>query len=153
MLTNSWGKSRCNRKSVDVGYNPPKHPVGAFYGQCDGFNAVVLSVVTAQNGPLQEGRVVERFGFTGIFGHAFMVVDRDSSSDLQDPHTWGAKCITIDVWYALQTDTPVVKWPARRGEDDERFLIYLNSIKEKLEGNKFKVDDKWTTRKERHIIP
>jgi hypothetical protein len=73
-----------------------------------------------------------------------MVIGRDQAGDLQDPHTWGADCIIIDCWFALQDGTVFVKKPASRLDDAERILDYYQSIKTK-NNNIFKIVDTWKT--------
>jgi hypothetical protein len=88
-----------------------KHP---FVGVCESFNAVVIAILAAKNSPLAEGTVIEYIGVKqGNLGHAIAVINRANRVEavgvtVPAPDLWGAECIVVDQWYALQAGTAPV---------------------------------------------
>ncbi|GAA1977039.1 hypothetical protein [Amycolatopsis minnesotensis] len=85
-----------------------------FVGVCESFNAVAIAILTARNSPLDNGTVIEYIGVKqGGLGHAIAVIGRaDRVEAVGDtvpvPGLWGADCIVVDQWYALQAGTAPV---------------------------------------------
>jgi hypothetical protein len=64
-------------------------------------------------------------------GHVFLVVNRLSTSDINDPATWGPG-FAVDVWWAKQritTGTNPVKTPTGGGYQDETYFSNLKGKK------------------------
>lgn len=79
-----------------------------FIGVCESFNCIVLAMLTAKNSPLHVGDVVEYIGVkhTAV-GHAICAIYRSNQTEevgqaVPVPDDWGADCIVVDQWYALQ---------------------------------------------------
>lgn len=121
--------SQFQSRSLGYGDNPPSHAErvkayldwGAaravnqpFVGVCESFNAVAIAILVAKNSPLANDTVVEYIGVKqGSLGHAIAVIDRANRVEavgqtVPAPHLWGADCIVVDQWYALQANTSPV---------------------------------------------
>ncbi|APU12700.1 MULTISPECIES: hypothetical protein [Actinoalloteichus] len=113
-------------KSLGYGDTPPSHAervkayldwgaaraVGhPFIGVCESFNTVVIAILAAKNSPLADGTVIEYIGVKqGNLGHAIAVIGRANQTEsvgqtIPAPGLWGADCIVVDQWYALQAGT------------------------------------------------
>jgi hypothetical protein len=122
-----WGRDRARRDSPLVGASG-KHPLGAFNGTSECYNAVILAVLSASNSPMKSGRTIE---VLKLSNHFFTVVNRPSETSIQEPKKWGPGCMIVDVWYGLQDDTDAVKYPSSRHDDVARYLNWLDEVKKK----------------------
>lgn len=78
-----------------------------FFGVCEGFACVTIAVLCATNSPVPGGTLIEWVGLVPNNvvgrGHVFTVVGRTPGTALNNPAAWGANCLVVDPWYALQT--------------------------------------------------
>jgi hypothetical protein len=106
-----------------------KHP---FVGVCESFNAVAIAILAAKNSPLPNGTVIEYIGVKqGSLGHAIAVIDRANQIEavgqtVPAPGLWGANCIVVDQWYALQAGTSPVFHVAGPNADNN-YVAFLTT--------------------------
>ncbi|MEU4746056.1 hypothetical protein AB0G02_37120 [Actinosynnema sp. NPDC023658] len=103
-----------------------------FVGVCESFNAVVIAILAAKNSPLATGTVIEYVGVKqGSLGHAIAVIDRANRVEavgeaVPAPGEWGADCIVVDQWYALQARTAPV-FHVAGPHADQAYLAFLTN--------------------------
>jgi hypothetical protein len=103
-----------------------------FIGVCESFNCVVLAILTAANSPLSAGTIVEYIGVRyPKLGHAIAAINRSNPTEaygetVPNPTKWGADCIVVDQWYALQADCPPVFHVAGNHVDAE-YVTWLTT--------------------------
>ncbi|MGX7824812.1 hypothetical protein ACTG9Q_06940 [Actinokineospora sp. 24-640] len=106
-----------------------KHP---FVGVCESFNAVAIAILAAKNSPLANGTVIEYIGVKqGSLGHAIAVINRANQVEavgqtVPTPALWGANCIVVDQWYALQAATAPV-FHVAGPHADNNYLTFLTT--------------------------
>ncbi len=106
-----------------------KHP---FVGVCESFNAIAIAILAAKNSPLVNGTVIEYIGVKqGSLGHAIAVIDRANQVEavgqtVPAPGLWGANCIVVDQWYALQAGTAPV-FHVAGPQADINYLAFLTT--------------------------
>lgn len=139
--------SKLQAGSLGYGDNPPSHAErvkayldwGAdravkhpFVGVCESFNAVAIAILAAGNSPLAKGTVIEYIGVKqGSLGHAIAVIDRANQVEavgqtVPAPALWGANCIVVDQWYALQAGTAPV-FHVAGPHADNAYLTFLTT--------------------------
>jgi hypothetical protein len=102
------------RVKAYLGWGADRAVKQPFVGVCESFNAVAIAILAAKNSPLADGTVIEFIGVKqGSLGHAIAVIDRANQVEavgqtVPAPGLWGANCIVVDQWYALQKDTDPV---------------------------------------------
>jgi|GEM_PF-2927947 hypothetical protein len=59
--------------------------------------------------------------------HRFVVIDRDPLSDLNDPSTWGEKCVIADAWYQLFCSSKDFSSACKEPDSEAKYPLFLGA--------------------------